>query len=932
MRLTLRILAGFLLTATALYAGPLKEAYRLSERGEVREFEVAHDEVHRGGALERFQAALRSVAEVQAAAGAGDLVLYPKGAAHDASTRRYVTRQVAVRLAPGVDVAPIAAVSHSRVVRKMGRTQHWVLLETEPQPGSALEASELIAHLPGVLAVEPQLARQQQRRSTIPNDTLFTREWHLNNVGQGGGQAGLDVNVIGVWDRFRGEGVTIGIVDDGLERTHPDLSANYDALLSYDFNFNDTDPQPPQFSFDDHGTACAGVAAARGNNGRGVAGAAFEAKLAGLRLISLPTTDADEAEAFGFRNDAIAIKSNSWGPTDNAKTLQGAGPLTRAAMEDAVADGRGGRGTIFMWACGNGGDVGDNSNYDGYANLPEAIAIGAIGNNGVLSNYSELGSNVLAVAPSSGGSLEITTVDRKGEDGYNFTGNRFDPVSDRDYTGEFGGTSSSAPLAAGVVALILQANPQLGWRDVREILIRSARKVNPTDADWVTNGAGFHFNHKYGAGLIDAGAAVALAETWRNLGPRISSQRVERYGAELIPDNNPTGVEHVFHFSESELRVEHVCVTVDIRHSNRGQLRIEVESPTGTKSVLAPGRPRDHGKNFREWRFTSVHHWGENAAGDWKVRVIDPVRKTVGTLTSLKVELLGSEFPLPLAAAGVTLTAEQFPDGDYQTGEQVTGEFALKNTTDTAIAGVSAVLAAEGGVLNPSAAQDYGTIEPGETVSRPFTFTVGAQPGETIRAALSLASSGGDLPRALFKLPAGRRPAAPLRFVHPGVITIPTVGTSGLASEYPSFVTVYPFGLPVGTLPVVTKVTVALHGFTHARTEDVDVLLVHASSGRSVVLMSDAGAGPVSNLELTFSDSALQPLSNAPLSSGSYRPKNLGAQIDVMPGGVARPFGNSLSVFNGLVPLDQWLLYIRDDQTGAVGLISGWEMTIDYAY
>jgi len=931
MRLTLRAIAGVLLTASALYAGPLKESYRVSERGEWKEFEVSRSEVHRRGALQRFQAALRSLAEVRAAAGTGDVILYPKGGPRDASTRRYATRQVAVRLAPGVDITPIAFVSGSRVVRSVGKNERWYVLETASQAGSALEAAEVIARMPGVLAAEPQLARQQVRR-LLPPDPLFARQWHLHNTGQGGGMLGLDINVDNVWDTYRGAGIVIGIVDDGLEHSHPDLTANYSAPLSFDFNFQDTEPEPPKFSFDDHGTACAGIAAARGFNSRGIVGAAYEAKLAGLRLISLPTTDADEADAFAFRNDGIHIKSNSWGPTDNAKILAGAGPLARAAMEDAVIDGRGGRGTIFVWAGGNGGERGDNSNYDGYANLPEVIAIGSVGNTGSLAGYSEQGSNILVVAPSSGGSLSVTTTDRKGEDGFNFLGARFEPVSDRDYTGIFGGTSAAAPLAAGVIALMLEANPQLGWRDVREILVRTARKVAPSDSGWVTNGAGFHFNHKFGAGLIDAEAAVAMAQGWQNLPPRVFAAREEKYGAEIIPDNTPAGVVNTFTFSESELRVEHVSLTVDIRHARRGQVRIEIESPSGTKSVLAPGRTKDIGKNFAQWTFTSVHHWGENAAGDWKVRVIDLVPKTAGTIVQMKVELSGSEVPLPLAADGVTLTAEQVTDNNFQSGEQVTAELALKNTTDTAISGVVATLAAENGVVNPSGPQNYGTIAPGQTVSRPFTFTVGAKPGEMMRAALSLTGDGGDLGRAVFKLLAGRRPFAPRIYGEAFPLTIPATGTSGIANRYPSIITVYPFGLPPGTAPFVTKITVTIRGFTHARTEDVDILLVSASTGRSVMLMSDAGSGPVSNLDLTFDDDAALPISNTPLTSGIYRPRNLGTRNDIIPDFPLRPFGNSLSVFNGMIPLDQFLLYVRDDQTGAVGLIQNWGMTLDYAY
>jgi hypothetical protein len=245
---------------------------------------------------------------------------------------------------------------------------------------------------------------------------------------------------------------------------------------------------------------------------------------------------------------------------------------------------------------------------------------------------------------------------------------------------------------------------------------------------------------------------------------------------------------------------------------------------------------------------------------------------------------------------------------------------------------VNAALGAESGVIGPSGSQSYGTIAPGQSVSRPFTFTVGANPGEAIRAALTLTSDSGSQPRAVFKLPAGRHPPAPRRHTRTDLITIPARGTIGYTSVIPNFITVFPFGLPTGTSPVVTKVTVTLHGFTHQRTTDVDALLVHASSRRSVMLISDAGAGSATNLDLTFADSATQPLTNAPLTSGTYRPKNLGSLIDVFPGGPLKPYGNSLSIFNGLSPLDQWVLYIRDDQTGSVGTIAGWDLTIDYAY
>ena len=78
----------------------------------------------------------------------------------------------------------------------------------------------------------------------IPNDPLFSEQWHLNNTGQDGGTPGVDANVVSAWDSVLGTGVVIGIVDDSLQFNHPDLIAQYRADLSYDFWDRDPDPSP----------------------------------------------------------------------------------------------------------------------------------------------------------------------------------------------------------------------------------------------------------------------------------------------------------------------------------------------------------------------------------------------------------------------------------------------------------------------------------------------------------------------------------------------------------------------------------------------------------------------------------------------------------------------------------------------------------------
>ncbi|MFM9159887.1 MAG: S8 family serine peptidase, partial [Dolichospermum sp.] len=130
-------------------------------------------------------------------------------------------------------------------------------------------------------------------------------------------------------------------------------------------------------------------------------------------------------------------------------------------------------------AGGNGRGSLDNSNYDGYANSRYVIAVAAHRNNsnGVFSGYSEPGANLLVTAPSNGGTLGVVTTDLMGADGYN-------GLTDQNYTNAFGGTSSATPLVSGVIALMLQANPNLTWRDVQHILVRSAEKNDPTNTDW----------------------------------------------------------------------------------------------------------------------------------------------------------------------------------------------------------------------------------------------------------------------------------------------------------------------------------------------------------------------------------------------------------------------------------------------------------------
>ena len=466
-----------------------------------------------------------------------------------------------------------------------------------------------------------------------PNDPYFDDQWHLNNSGQTNGEVGEDANVMGVWDSFNGSGVVISVIDDGVEHSHPDLSDNYMSAHSYDWCGDDPDPNPN--SSDGHGTAVAGVAAGTGNNSIGVTGAAFGASIAGHRLIACGFSDSTSAEALSYHNGEIDIYSNSWGPFDSGNILDGPGPITIAAIEDSVYNGRSGLGNIYTWAAGNGLESDDNSNYDGYSNSRYSIAVAAITHYGEQSWYSEPGANILVTAHSNGGIPQgnyegITTTDITGNGGY----------EGGDVTHDFGGTSSATPLVSGVIALVLEANPDLTWRDVQNILVHSSRKNDANDSSWNMNGAGHDVSHKFGFGAVDAGAAVSLAQNWSSSGEE-SNASFGPYAPNTGIDNGPSTWTEFNLSVPVDLRLESIDVIVDITHDARGELDIVLQSPSGHESWLAEEHT-DNNADYSNWRFGTVQHWDESSQGEWKLKVRDSVSgSNSGTVNSWEVILHG---------------------------------------------------------------------------------------------------------------------------------------------------------------------------------------------------------------------------------------------------------------------------------------------------
>ncbi len=366
-------------------------------------------------------------------------------------------------------------------------------------------------------------------------------------------------------------------------------------------------------------------------------GPAYGAKLVGIRLIAGGVTDYVQAQ--GLRHNAIAnvdIFSCSWGPMDDGATTEGPDALTEETLAWYTNGGRGrlGKGTVYVWASGNGRADGDSCAFDGFAGSMYVNAIGAIDHTGNRSYYSEGCAALIAVTPSSGSSRGITTIDLMGNAGYSAT----------DCTSTFGGTSSAAPLASGLIALVLQARPDLTWRDVKHVLARGATLVDPMDRDLTpsANSRGFRHSYGYGFGILKAPKLIQAAKDHKLVPHNMTTIRTP---TEAFSARFP--FTHVFNLTGHILEfIEHVQLTVQMDHPRIGAVEVTLTSPEGTVCVMQPRRVRDYSTTFEGmgWTFTSVRFWGERipapTGASWTVHATEAV-PSHGILTGLQLSIHG---------------------------------------------------------------------------------------------------------------------------------------------------------------------------------------------------------------------------------------------------------------------------------------------------
>ena len=463
-----------------------------------------------------------------------------------------------------------------------------------------------------------------------------TEQWHHT------GQYGL--NDIPVWDDYTGNGILVAVFDDGFNHNHSELSPNYRTDIDYDFLNDDTDAL--NSSGDNHGTYTSQVVAGDDNGAYGV-GVAFDSDILGMKrgFGSAGTID-DVVDGFQYALAQNAdVMNNSWGVTasfgDNKK-INFAGTDTSAIInefENLAENGRGGLGTNIVFSAGNSRTNGSSANYKNYQNSPYTIAVGAIEENGTFAYFSDAGSNLLVTAP--GDSIRVSN------------------ATDNGNAAIISGTSFSAPAVAGVIALMLEANTNLGYRDVQDILALSSRQIDEFGIGWAGkgwkfnaaedwNGGGMHFSHDYGFGNVDALAAVRLAETWQ--GQQTYANLTQTAFATATPALTiPTlGTITSTITIIDDIDIEHVLIDLDISHARAGDLVVTLTSPNGTDSTLMYHVDNGAfvttygvyvGVNFE---FSSVAHWGESSAGDWTLTVIDETAGNGGTLNDWSLSFLGS--------------------------------------------------------------------------------------------------------------------------------------------------------------------------------------------------------------------------------------------------------------------------------------------------
>ncbi len=464
-------------------------------------------------------------------------------------------------------------------------------------------------------------------------------------------------NVVDVWNKagYTGKGVSVAILDQGLDPSHPEFK-NRDTSGDVDRINNDGKAEPETYN-DNHGTAVAGVIAASMGNIK-TSGLAPDVKLSMIYNPLFTSTLHHVNRDSGYFPE-YDIVNNSW---YNAQPLVGFdedGAFLNQKFEAnviyAVNEGRDGLGTVIVFSAGNNRD----SNSYVTSNNPHVIAVGAVDTYDQPATFTSPGANV---AVSMGGA-KILTTDRVGSAGYSDTNHAL-----------LNGTSFAAPAVSSVVALMLEANPEMGYRDVKEILMLSAEQpvidISNPRADYfgrmterfeengagpIIDGHGFFHHYEIGAGIVDAYNAVRLAETHQG---EKTYANMETISISRAPDLTIKQGETASYYInvDRNISVEHVSVTVDMdvlraNSSYNYAPAIVLTGPNGdsAESVLLESgynAENANGNGYLDFTFSSLRNWGEESKGKWGIHIRDDYNLYQGStrhiLNAVNLEITGA--------------------------------------------------------------------------------------------------------------------------------------------------------------------------------------------------------------------------------------------------------------------------------------------------
>ena len=484
----------------------------------------------------------------------------------------------------------------------------------------------------------PELIRESRVRAA------FDAQWHLKKTRIAEQDIDQHVNCESAWDLSQGAGITIAIIDDGVDVTHPEFASAGKIVAPRDVTRAVNDATPG--NGDNHGTACAGVACADGVNG--ASGVAPAARLMPIRLASVLGSQAEADAFFWAAQNGADIISCSWGPRDG-RWWDPTDPVhnqvvpipdaTRLAIDWAVNNGRGGKGCVITWAAGNGNESCDN---DGYASYEKVTAVAACNDGGRRSAYSDFGTAVWCAFPSNDGNQSLTpgiwTTDRAGTPGYN-PGQTSKGDAAGNYTNSFGGTSSACPGVAGVAALVLARNPALRWDEVKDVLKRASTQIDTENGDYDASG----HSAWYGYGRLDARRAVELA-AGQPVSDTPAYTAVHRAVQDLpVPDGGD--VRLPVHVADT-MPIRALRVDVDISHTYRGDLVVIVHPPEAMSvgPITLLDRTGGGSDNVKQaWDSSNAPGLaqliGKEPAGTWELEVRDEATQDVGVLRSWGIEL-----------------------------------------------------------------------------------------------------------------------------------------------------------------------------------------------------------------------------------------------------------------------------------------------------